>query len=105
MEKSYPDSYLVHYPQMHVNDERAEMLQEDVDRLDEYSGSVPTGVYLGKCWKMVTGDGVFLRWYGWSSDPSKAAINTRPIRVVTKAHRIAASELRRLEEDTSGARS
>jgi hypothetical protein len=32
--------------------------------LHEYSSSIPSGVYPGKCWMLVRGKQRFLRWYG-----------------------------------------
>jgi hypothetical protein len=82
-EASYPDSYLAHYPDFKLDAEgNVVMSRRDFDRLDEYSGSVPTGVFLGKCWKCRFTDGWFLRWYGWSDDPKHAAINQRKILIL-----------------------
>jgi len=104
-ERSYPNSYLVHYPGMSVTDEVAEMTIKDFERLDEYSTSVPTGVFLGKCWKARVSDGQtdewYLRWYGWPKNGNQgdASINTRKITIVTNATRMIRAELRRLEGD------
>lgn len=38
--------------------------QADFDKLVEYSGSIPTGVYPGKMWKLKIGKIWFLCWYG-----------------------------------------
>jgi hypothetical protein len=104
-ERRSHDRYLAHFPEIRVFDDHVEMTQRDVDRLDEYSTSVPTGVYLGKCWKAVFPDGVWLRWYGWPSKEAKAgmaSINSRRIKIVTTAQRIALDELRRLEGEEVG---
>ncbi|KGP01105.1 hypothetical protein JT27_15005 [Alcaligenes faecalis] len=48
-----------------LDDTHAVMTQRQFDSLADYSRSMPTGVYPGKCWKAVMSDGrSYLRWYG-----------------------------------------
>lgn len=50
---SYPDSYLVHYPEMLIDDKVVVVTPADyarIQRLPRYDASVPTGVYEGKMW-------------------------------------------------------
>lgn len=49
------------------------------DKLSEYSGSYPSGVYDGKMWKCKCPDGWHLCWYGPHADPRQCSINSRPI--------------------------
>lgn len=47
-----PRSYMVGYPNILIDEDNkvVVMTRADVRRLDEYSASVPTGVYVDKCW-------------------------------------------------------
>ena len=47
--------------------------------LSEYSASIPTGVYDGKCWRRRERRQWFLCWYGPCSDPNRCKINMRQI--------------------------
>lgn len=48
-----------------VDDTHAVMTQRSFNLLPEYSSSMPTGVYPGKMWKLITREGVpYLCWYG-----------------------------------------
>lgn len=40
------------YPPICLDDEHFLITQSDFDALPDYTGSKPTGVYDGKCWKM-----------------------------------------------------
>jgi len=61
-----------------------------LDRLAEYSTTIPTGAYEGKMWKSRQGHGTpegpagpwYLCWYGPHNDPKMLSINRRPIRVL-----------------------
>ncbi len=68
--------------QVAVYDDIAIMDQSTLQRLHNYSASIPTGVYEGKMWRCSDGDGWLLCWYGLSDDPDKCSINRRPIRVL-----------------------
>lgn len=61
--------------------ERAEMSQTAFDKLKEYSHSQPTGVYIGKMWKMRRGDNWYLAWYGKDPDPCYVSNNYRRIQI------------------------
>lgn len=50
-----------------IDDESAVMSQAAFDTLAEYSRSVPTGVYPGKCWKRLDSGVWWLVWFGYSS--------------------------------------
>lgn len=79
-----PDSIL-------VDESHALMDQATFDKLGDYSGSMPSGVYEGKMWSRLDGmyDEKFLAtggqpewllvWYGPSTDPDKCSINSRKI--------------------------
>lgn len=48
-----------------IDDTHAMMSSSDYELLADYSGSVPSGVYVGKMWKAVDPGGkAFLRWFG-----------------------------------------
>lgn len=49
--------------------------------LPEYSATLPTGVYPGKCWKRAERGRTLLAWYGEADDPSLCSINFRQIDV------------------------
>lgn len=47
-----------------IDEEHAVMTRSTFDKLAEYSTTRPTGVYPGKMWKAIYGNGAYLRWYG-----------------------------------------
>jgi hypothetical protein len=48
-----------------LDDQHAVMTRQSFDQLAEYSTTIPTGVYPGKMWKAISGDGTaYLRWFG-----------------------------------------
>ncbi|MDX4946491.1 hypothetical protein [Providencia manganoxydans] len=50
---------------INIDDTHAMMSSSDYELLADYSGSVPSGVYVGKMWKAVAPSGkAFLRWFG-----------------------------------------
>lgn len=49
--------------------------------LHDYSATIPSGVYDGKCWRRRERREWFLCWYSPSSDPKQCAINMRRIRI------------------------
>lgn len=66
-----------------MDDETVLLTLWQFESLEEYSNSIPSGVYFGKCWKGQYGDGGwYLRWYGPCDNPKEAAINIRNIEVV-----------------------
>lgn len=52
------------------------------DDLLEYSASIPTGVYPGKCWKRIERKHALLVWYGDETPDHKCPILFRSIEVV-----------------------
>lgn len=50
-------------------------------KLSEYSSSIPSGVYDGKCWKRRERGVWLLCWYGPSDDPKNCAVMSREIRI------------------------
>lgn len=80
------NNYLDAYPDLLIDDDCAMMTQFDFDRLTDYSGSLPTGITIGKCWK----DGGRLRqryalgYYEDCDPPEEKTVFTqyRPIIIV-----------------------
>lgn len=76
-----PSSYLSGYPDLtlHESEGVAVMTRADVGRLSEYSATVPTGVYVDKCWlfarpeagdRFDAGKHLWLRVYRETDPPS-----------------------------------
>mgnify|MGYP001774746477 CR=1 FL=1 len=68
-----------------IDDTYALMAAADFDKLNEYSQSQPSGVYVGKMWKCRQRgheDKWYLRWYGLHADPGMCSNNSREILVV-----------------------
>lgn len=65
-----------------IDDTHAVMLESDWNRLNEYSMSIPTGVYAGKMWKAIFRDGSVLRWYSDSQKEGCCDINQRDALIV-----------------------
>jgi hypothetical protein len=74
-------------------DEKIILLRPDqLEELPEYSYTIPSGVYPGKCWKReemkmrgfrwAPSGRWWLGWYGIHSDPKRCTINWRIIEVV-----------------------
>lgn len=53
--------------------------------LHEYSTSIPTGVYPGKCWKRVQSTGTLLVWYGEENERHECPILFRTVLELTNA--------------------
>jgi len=83
---THPLSRHWHQPsadEMAVYDDIAIMDRSALQRLPEYSTTIPTGAYEGKMWRRANGpDKWFLCWYGPSEDPDMVSINSRPIRLI-----------------------
>jgi hypothetical protein len=47
-----------------MDDKTVLLTPEQFDGLHEYSASIPTGVYPGKCWKRLERRRTLLVWYG-----------------------------------------
>ena len=54
-----------------------------VAELHEYSASIPTGTYEGKCWKRVEKDRTLLVWFSANENPKLLSVNFRNIEIVT----------------------
>lgn len=65
-----------------MDDVYAILTPRQFNELAEYSATMPTGVYPGKCWKRVQKDSSFLVWYGECEDPKLCTINKRIILLV-----------------------
>lgn len=87
-----PRYYLSGYPDLtlHESEGVAVMTRADVARLAEYSASVPTGVYVDKCWlfarpeagdRFDPGKRLWLRAYR-ETDPPSAELNIVSYRIV-----------------------
>jgi len=64
-------------------DEKTILLRPDQFRdLCDYSASLPSGVYPGKCWKSQDKRGWFIRWYGEETPEGNCQVNNRDIEVV-----------------------
>lgn len=64
-------------------DDKTILLRPDQFRdLREYSTSIPSGVYPGKCWKAQDSRGWFIRWYGPETLEGNCQVNNRDIVVV-----------------------
>jgi len=54
-----------------------------IDRLSEYSASMPSGVYSGKCWLWKQhpkyGNDMWLIWYGLEESPNEFLVEKRQI--------------------------
>lgn len=61
-----------------MDDTHVMLTQREVDELPEYSASMPSGVYPGKCWKWCQhpkfGDAMYLMWYGDFCDESRREV-------------------------------
>lgn len=65
-----------------IDDTHAIMNKPDFDRLAEYSYLQPSGVYVGKMWKMQRGDTWYLCWYGVDPEPGYCSNNYRKILII-----------------------
>lgn len=63
-----------------IDDHHAVMNKKEFDELSEYSATLPTGVYEGKMWRLLSDDNKnYLYWYGASDNPKKCSVNSREI--------------------------
>ena len=75
-----------------VDATHAMMSRATLDKLHDYSCSIPSGVYEGKMWKRASEymrnppdfepEFWLLCWYGPSKDPDQCSVNTRRIIIV-----------------------
>jgi hypothetical protein len=65
------------------DDKFAKIKIEDFLKLHEYSRSTPSGVYTGKCWRMLTREGIwYIAWYGVDPDPNYRSNNYRQAQII-----------------------
>lgn len=62
-----------------IDDTHVIMNQKAFDVLKNYTGSQPTGTYVGKCWKMKNTGGWYLAWFGFDPEPGYCSNNYRKI--------------------------
>ena len=68
-----------------LNDEYAEMDEQTLQELLEYSRSMPTGVYEGKMWRAMSQEGWLLCWYAPSkNDENYCSVKRRRIQIVSR---------------------
>lgn len=65
-----------------MDDKTVLLTPRQLQGLHEYSTTMPSGVYPGKCWKRQEGRKWFLGWYGVDPDPKFCTNNWRQIEVV-----------------------
>lgn len=67
-----------------MDDKSVILTPRQMAELHEYSTSMPTGVYPGKCWKRFERrpSRTLLVWYGIAEDPKLCTIEVRDILVV-----------------------
>lgn len=66
-----------------MDDKTVLLTPRQFSELHEYSASIPTGAYHGKCWKRVERGRTLLCWFGEHENPDLLSINFRDIEVVT----------------------
>lgn len=70
-----------------LDGKHAILTPRQVKELAEYSSTVPSGVYPGKCWKRIERGKAYLAWYGvHPTDPNLCTISFREILVVEPAN-------------------
>ena len=83
-----------------ISGDTVELTQKEFDALPEYSTTLPSGVYPGKCWKAEGMEwpqnrhgalgypkptGIwYLRWFGECDDPRKCSNNSRTIKFINE---------------------
>jgi hypothetical protein len=65
-----------------MDDKTVLLTPEQLKGLHEYSTSMPTGVYAGKCWKRIERNRTLLVWYGDVTPDDRCPILFRNIEVV-----------------------
>lgn len=60
-----------------IDDKNAILTEAQIYDLHTYSTSLPTGVYVGKMWKRIDADGMWLVWYGEGKNKDSCSINYR----------------------------
>lgn len=62
-----------------IDDKHALMDEDTYNQFPEYSATIPTGVYDGKCWVAKRHGKFYLHWYGPCDRDDQCAIFTREI--------------------------
>lgn len=62
-----------------VDDSHIILRPDQIASLPEYSRSLPSGVYPGKCWLRIDRDGRWLGWYGPETPEHTCKVNWREI--------------------------
>lgn len=62
-----------------MDDQHVLLTRHQVDQLDEYSSSYPSGKYYGKCWKRTNSGTQWLCWYQPHAKPGQIGIGSRTI--------------------------
>lgn len=65
-----------------VDDKTALMTEEDLSALSEYSGTLPTGTFIGKRWKRKHGEGWLMGEFAPNPDPKTIDIIWREVVLV-----------------------
>lgn len=65
-----------------MDDKHVLLTEYQFRQLHNYSATVPTGVYPGKCWRRQEKRGWLLVWYGIDRDPDRCTIEHREILVI-----------------------
>lgn len=70
-----------------MDDKHVLLTPRQVHELPEYSASIPSGVYEGKCWKLIMRDNThWLLWYAnKDKDKDNCTINKREILIMEPA--------------------
>lgn len=74
------------------------MTREDLERLDEYSLSLPTGTTIGKRWRRRVGNGWYIGEYVAHEDPTLVGIRWTPVVIVDTEQQRPPEDMRRGED-------
>jgi hypothetical protein len=67
-----------------MQSDRVLMTEQTLNKLKEYSSSIPSGKYIGKMWKRKNNEDWMLCWYGENENPELLSINKLKIKIVWK---------------------
>lgn len=70
-----------------MDDSHVLLTPNHLAQLPEYSSTIPSGVYPGKCWQRKEPERHLLAWYGDETPDGMCGIMFREILVVEDAHR------------------
>lgn len=65
-----------------MDEETVLLTPRQFKELHDYSATIPSGVYEGKCWRAGRLGRWYLRWYAASDDPALCSIHHRLIEIV-----------------------